>query len=311
MEQIEVSHIDTSYEKLRLRDKNREKVLLKSIIMHGINDPLKCIFKDNNNFILLDGFKRLRCCNRIKLSVVPVSCLGNDEVSAILHLMRMSNANNLNILEQAGFVDELHQKHKLSVREIAHHVECSPAWVSVRLGIIHEMSDVVREAIFSGAFPVRSYMYTLRSFTRVNKISKNEIDKFVKAVSDKNLSTRNIETLVYGYFRGGKHLKEQIEKGNIPWTLKQMCRINTLTEAEKTLLNEAELKTIRELEILQKYINKTGFNIKNPKLKSESFFNTAGLLIRGILSKIDDFKKNLQEFYNDTTKQKRSNTHTL
>lgn len=311
MEQIEVSHIDTGYEKLRLRDKNREKVLLKSIINHGINDPLKCIFKDSDNFILLDGFKRLRCCNRIKLSVVPVACLGNDEVSAILHLIRLSNANNLNILEQASFVDELHQKHKLPIKEIAYQVERSPAWVSVRLGIIHEMSDVVREAIFSGAFPVRSYMYTLRQFTRVNKISKNDIDEFVKAVSGKNLSTRNIETLVYGYFRGGKHLKTQIEKGNIPWTLKQMSRINTLTEAEKTLLNEAELKTIRELEILQKYINKTGFNIKSPKLKSESFFSTAGLLIKGILDNIDNFKKQLQEFYNDTGKQKRSHKDAL
>lgn len=311
MEQIELSHIDTGYENLRLKDKTREKVLLDSIIMHGINDPLKCIFKDNDNFILLDGFKRLRCCKRIKLSIVPVACLGNDEVSAILHLIRLSNANNLNILEQAAFVDELYQKHNLHVKEIAHQVERSPAWVSVRLGIIQEMSDVVRDAIFSGTFPVRSYMYTLRQFTRVNKISKNDIDKFVKAVYGKNLSTRNIETLVYGYFRGGKYLKTQIEKGNIPWTLEQMSRINTLTEAEKELLNESELKTIRELEIVQKYIRKTLHNIKSPKLKSESFFNTAGLLIKGILDNIDDFKKKLQEFYNDTGKQKRSNTHTL
>ena len=300
MEQIEADHIDTSYENLRLKDKNREKALLDSIIMHGVNDPLRCIVKENNNFILLDGFKRLRCCMRIKLSIVPVTCLGNDEVSAILHLIRLSNANNLNILEQSAFVDELYQKHKLPVKEIAYQVERSPAWVSVRLGIIQEMSEVVREAIFKGAFPVRSYMYTLRQFTRVNKINKNDIDEFVKAVSGKNLSTRNIETLVYGYFRGGKHLKMQIKKGHIPWTLKQMSRINTLTEAEKDLLNESELKTIRELEIVQKYISKTQYNIKSPKLKSESFFNTAGLLIKGILNKIDDFKKQLQEFCNDT-----------
>ncbi len=300
MEQIEVSHIDTGYETLRLKDKNREKAILDSIINYGVKDSLKCISKGNDTFILLDGFKRLRCCLRIKLSIVPVTCLGSDEVSAILHLVRLSNVNNLNILEQAAFIDELHQKHKLPVKEIACQVERSPAWVSVRLGIIHEMSDVVRKAIFTGAFPVRSYMYTLRQFTRVNKISKNDIDEFVKAVSGKKLSTRNIETLVYGYFRGGKHLKTQIEQGNIPWTLKQMSRINTLTEAEKVLLNESELKTIRELEILQKYISKTQYNLKNKKLKSESFFNTAGLLIKGILNKTDNFKKQLQEFINDT-----------
>jgi hypothetical protein len=226
--------------------------------------------------------------------------LGNDEVSAILHLIRQSNANNLNILEQASFVDELYQKHKLSVKEIAYQVERSPAWVSVRLGIIQEMSELVRDAIFSGNFPVRSYMYSLRQFTRVNKISKSEIDNFVKAVSGKNLSTRNIETLVYGYFRGGNHLKGQIEKGNILWTLKQMSRINTLTDAEKILLNETELKTIRELEIVHKYMLKTLHNIKSPKLRSESFFHTAGMLIQGVLNSMDNFKKELQEFTNDT-----------
>ena len=311
MEQIEVSYIDTGYETLHLRDKNREKVLLDSIIMHGVNNPLKCVVKENNNFILLDGFKRLRCCRRIKLSIVPVTCLGNDEVSALLSIIRLSNADSLNILEQSAFVDELHQKHKLPVKEIAYQVERSPAWVSVRLGIIQEMSEVVRDAIFSGAFPVRSYMYTLRQFTRVNKINKSDIDEFVKRVSGKGLSTRNIETLVYGYFRGGKQIKSQIEKGNISWTLKQMSRINTLTEAEKSLLNESELKTIRELEIIQKYINRVRCDIKSNKLKSESFFNTAGLLIKGILNNIDDFKKKLQEFYNGTEKQKTSNKDTL
>ena len=304
MEQIEARHIDRSYEKFRLKDKNREKNLLESIINHGVNEPLKCIYKGDDNYILLDGFKRLRCCGMIKLSIVPVTCLGNDEVSAMLHLIRMSNSNNLNILEQAAFVDELYQKHKLSVKEIAYQVERSPSWVSVRLGILHEMSDIVREAIFSGSFPVRSYMYTLRQFTRVNKISKNDMDEFVKAVSGKNLSTRNIETLVYGYFRGGKHLKSQIESGNISWTLKQMSRINTLTEEEKMLLNETELKTIRELEIVQKYMEKTGHNLKNRELKSESFLNTAAMLIKGILSRIDNFKKTLQEFCNDTPRQK-------
>lgn len=300
MEQIEVNHIDTGYENMRLRDKNREKALLESIINYGVNEPLKCIYKGNDNYVLLDGFKRLRCCRMIKLSIVPVLCLGNDEVSGMLHLIRMYTSNNLNILEQAAFVDELYQRHKLPIKEIAGQVDRSPAWVSVRLGILHEMSDIVRKSIFSGAFPVRSYMYTLRQFTRVNNISKNDIDDFVKAVSGKNLSTRNIETLVYGYFRGGKKIKSQIEQGHISWTLKQMSRINTLTEAEKKILNETELKTIRELEIIQKYMNKTLHNLKSRKLKTASFFDTAGMLVKGILQNINNFKKHLEEFINDT-----------
>ena len=55
----------------------------------------------------------------------------------------------------------------------------------------------------SGQFPVRAYMYNLRTFTRVKKVPGKEIDTFVQAVAGKSLSTRDIETLAYGYFHGG------------------------------------------------------------------------------------------------------------
>jgi transposase len=34
----------------------------------------------------------------------------------------------------------------------------------VRLGLLRELSPVVRDALFAGAFPVYAYLYTLRPF---------------------------------------------------------------------------------------------------------------------------------------------------
>ena len=66
----------------------------------------------------------------------------------------------------------------------------SKSWVSMRLGLIEQMSVGVRQRIFAGAFSVYSYVYTLRQFMRMNGEGKKEVEEFVGAVSGKKLSMR-------------------------------------------------------------------------------------------------------------------------
>ncbi len=298
MTEAEIHTISKKYESFRLRNKTREKYLLQSILEHGVRQPLQCVRGDEQKYqyVLLDGFKRLRCCYKLRLHMVPVVCLGSDEAASILHLLRSSNERNLSTLEQARFVDELHGRHGLSIAEIADRLECSNAWVSVRLGIISEMSQVVREAVFSDRFPLRSYMYSLRQFTRVNSIPAKDIDRFVSAVSGKGFSTRDIERLTYGYFRGGKRLKCQIEEGNLAWTLRQMKQQGPAHGAEEGL-SEAEWTVVRDLELLQKYISRVSYGLSRKGLNSKAFGAQALLLIEGLLGMIEAFKTQIRSFY--------------
>jgi predicted transcriptional regulator len=304
MTEAEVNTISTKYESFRLRDKNREKFLLQSILQHGIREPLQCVQGDGvKSYILLDGFKRLRCSYKLRLHMVPVVSLGTDEVACILQFIRLSAERSLSTLEQAHFVDELHTRYGLRVSDIAGRLERSKAWVSVRLGILEEMSEVVREAVFSGRFPVRSYMYTLRQFTRVNGIAGTQIDRFVNCVSGKGLSTRDIEKLAYGYFRGGDRLKHQIEKGNLSWTLRQMRKGESVCEAEEGL-SEAEWSVIRDLELAQKYMSRIHRGLTGEELRSQAFRAQAMLLVEGLLDKIDIFKTQLKNFHESRTYQR-------
>ena len=118
--------------------------------------------------VLLNGFKRYRCAHKLQLRIVPYASLGEDEVAAIMNLLRISNNRTLSILEQAAFIDELYATGCLSVAEMAKELSRSKSWVSMRLGLISEMSAAIRAKLFSGAFPVYSYMYTLRQFMRMN-----------------------------------------------------------------------------------------------------------------------------------------------
>jgi predicted transcriptional regulator len=303
MTEAEIHTISKKYESFRLRDKAREKFLLQSILEHGIREPLQCVQEDGvQKYILLDGFKRLRCSYRLHINMVPVVSLGDDEVSCILHFIRLSTESSLTTLEQARFVDELHKRCGLTVSDIAARLERSKAWVSVRLGIIDEMSQMVREEVFSGRFPLRSYMYTLRQFTRVNSIPKRDIDKFVRAVSGKGLSTRDIEKLAYGYFRGGNRLKGQIEEGNLAWTLRQMREGESAHRAEEGL-SEAEWTVIRDLELAQKYMSRINYRLAGKELRSKAFHARALLLVEGLLDTTRRFQVQLRRFYDSRAYQ--------
>ena len=306
MTEAEIHTISKKYESFRLRNKHREKYLLQSILEHGIREPLQCVQGNGvQKYILLDGFKRLRCSYRLHINMVPVVVLGSDEVSSILHFIRLSTESSLSTLEQARFVDELHRRYGLTVTDIAARLERSKAWVSVRLGIIDEMSQVVREEVFSGRFPLRSYMYTLRQFTRVNSIPSTAIDRFVRSVSGKGLSTRDIERLTYGYFRGGERLKRQIEEGNLAWTLRQMCKVESAHQAEEGL-SEAEWSVIKDLELAQKYMSRIRYGLSREELSSKAFHSRTLLLIEGLLDTTRRFQAQLRRFYDCRAYQRNS-----
>ena len=290
MQEIEIGKIDRRWEGIRLPNEQQEQTLLSSICAGGIREPLQGVMS-GETLLLLDGFKRLRCCQKLSLQIAPVVSLGVDEASGMLALLRQSNIRRLNILEQAALVDELKARYHLSVVEIARQLERSPAWVSVRLGILSHISESVREAIFSGKFPARAYLYTLRSFTRVNKIPQTEINHFVQAVSGKQLSLRQIDILANGYFRGGTALKTQIQQGQISWTLEQMQKSQA---RETSTLNQQEKRVLLELEMAQKYIHRLLAGLPAAGLRSNDFFAEADLIVERILRVLPHLKKSLE-----------------
>lgn len=297
VQEVEVNSFDLRYESYRMRHEGAEKALLCSISECGIREPLEGVDKSDRR-VLLNGFKRLRCARKLGLGVVPYYSLGVDEAMGIIQLIRISNSKSLTILEQARLLDDLKSVHKMSLMEIARMLERSKSWVCMRLGINEEMSDLVREKIFRGDFPVYAYMYTLRPFIRMNGNQRAEVDEFVSSVAGKKLSFRDIERLAHGYFHGPSDFREQIKKGHILWVLE---KIKAIPEDENNL-NEPERSMLKDLEILQKYMGKITHKGKDGRYKNNAFFAQANLLAGGILSKMSFFSRALKEFYDRSGK---------
>jgi len=242
---------------------------------------------------LLDGFKRYRCAKKLRVGIVPYRSLGNDEVTGIIELIRMSNATSLGILEQAKLMDELKSVHQMSVAEIAGLVDKSKGWVGMRVGLIGQMSPLVMGQIFDGKFPVYAYMYTLRPFIRMNGVNKREIDEFVGSVAGKKLSIRDIEILAHGYFKGGDELRKQIKGGDIVWALSRLKQ----TSSNADDCTDLERQMLRELEITQKYMQRVTCKSRDKRFATSGFFAQANLLSGGILRQLAPFTEAIRQFY--------------
>lgn len=288
---VEVSDFDLRYESCRLKQAAAEERLLGSIAQRGIEEALEGVNAGGKR-ILLNGFKRYRCARKLGLGTVPYVCLGEDETAGIIELLRVSNAKALNFLEQAALLDELKQARGLSLAQIAAELSRSKAWVSVRLGRFAQMSAAVRERLFSGGFPVYSYMYTLRPFMRLNGGGK-EVEEFVTAVSGRHLSVREIELLARGYFRGPDALRAEIRQGNLALPLERLKEAPAAAEGCSAL----EAGVLRDLEIAQKYMVRVTGRGEDERLTSAAFYVQAQLLAAGILSREAGFIRSVRRLH--------------
>ncbi len=293
IEKIEIIHLDLRYEKFRLKSKEIERALLASILENDIQEPLKGIDLEDGTKILLDGFKRYRCAKKLNIGTVPYRSFASDEPLGLIKLIRTSIARPLTILEQAKMIDELQKVHGMLDGDIAELLQKSKAWVSMRAGIIQEMSAYVSTRVFSGDLPVYSYMYTLRKFIRMNSVSKMDIEIFVKSVAGKGLSIRDIDLLAEGFFKGSDDLRKQIKAGNITWGLNQLKK----SSCKATRCTDKEQQMLTSLESAQRYMQKITCGARDERLESATFRVQANLLVQGIIDIMDNFNLAVRHLY--------------
>ena len=298
--EVELNSLDLRYESFRLKQPALEERFLASILQRGVEEPLEGVDLPAGQAggqeakVLLNGFKRYRCARKLRLATVPYSSLGQDEAAAILGLLKLSNNRTLSILEQAAFIAELKNGRRMNVAEIAAELSRSKSWVTMRLGLMAEMSAKVRQQLFAGAFPVYSYMYLMRQFMRMNGVKVEEIDQFVLAVSGHGLSVREVEQLAHGFFRGPESFRQEILKGNLALPLERMRQVPQSPDG----CNEFERVLLGDLELVQKYMQRVmGKSQEQARLTSRAFHAQCHLLTGGLLSRSRAFFDSLRQLH--------------
>jgi hypothetical protein len=292
-DQLELSQLDLRYEGYRLRQPRLEEGLLSAIAREGIREPLHGV-RDGVRAILLDGFKRHRCARQLHLHIVPFASWGKDEADGIVRLLRGSRPQPLHLLEEARFVDELHTVRGLSVADIAEQLSRSKAWVSLRLGLIAQLTPVMREALFAGDLPVYSYLYTLRPLRRLPGFGPDDLDQFVQALRGKKLSVREIEGLAHGFFRGPESFRTEILRGNLSLPLRH---IQEAPRDPDACTSEFERILLQDLELTAKAMFRVIGKSRDPRLQSRPFLAQCHLLTAALLARTAVFTQTLRHLH--------------
>ena len=287
---VELAQLDLRYEGCRLKSPAAEGRLSAALAQSGIQEPLQGVELASTR-ILLNGCKRLRCARKLHIHTGPFVSLAADEASGIVCLLRVAHDHALSLLEQARFLDELKAGRGLSVAEIAQQLSRSKAWVSLRLGVLAELSSVVQAALFDGSFPVYSYLYTLRPFRRLN--GAPAVDEFVTALRGQKLSARQIEQLAHGFFRGPASFREEIRQGHLTLPLQQLKDLPDDPDGG----SEFERLFLADLEQAQKVLLRVMTKSQDPRLSSRPYRAQAHLLCAGLLGRLPAFTKTLKQLH--------------
>ena len=284
---IEISQIVRKYESCRIKEKKQEDELLVSIREKGILEPLRGIDTQEGK-ILLDGFKRLRCAISMKNTIVPYLSIGENEAEGILEFIRKSEAKPLNMFEQIQLIGELKKNWELSISEIAEKINKSVGWVGMRVNLMKELTPNVIDKIMKGSFSAYSYMYYVRPFMRMKEVKKDDIDRFVNALSGKKVTTRDVNMLANAYFTGSKSIREQIEEGNLNWNKKSLKTKKKTTKDEFT---QAEQQILNDLELVRRGVRQLAGIDCDMAQKAPAFLIQINLLTEGILKWTEEFNK--------------------
>jgi hypothetical protein len=115
-------------------------------------------------------------------------------------------------------------------------------------------------------------------------------------VAGQRLSVRDIERLAHAYFRGPAPLREAIDGGKLGWSLDQLQG----AAEDREGCNRFERGLLRDLELVQQFIERVLARCDDQRLASRAFHAQANLLCAGLLSTLTPFCERMKEFHDRT-----------
>jgi ParB family transcriptional regulator, chromosome partitioning protein len=197
---LELHQLDLRDEKLRTRKPEAERKLVASLAEIGQQVPVVVVRSDvPEQFILVDGYKRVRALRRLGHDVVTVTCWDLSEADALVLDRLMRTGEGATALEQGWLLHELTVRFDLALEDLGRRFARSPSWVSRRLALVEELPATIQEHVRRGELPAHAAMKHLVPLARANA---EACERLVAAIAGKGLTNRQIGQL-YAVWRDG------------------------------------------------------------------------------------------------------------
>jgi ParB/RepB/Spo0J family partition protein len=146
--EIPVAEMGKRYASLRLVDTRAEDAMLQSMQRHGQLTPVVCAKHDG--YELLDGFKRLRACQRLGKAALTARVLEAPARVCKAAILQLNRGRPIHELEEALVLASLHREDGLTQTEIAVLLGRHKSWVSRRIALRERLCEEVLEDLRVG-----------------------------------------------------------------------------------------------------------------------------------------------------------------
>ncbi len=204
---VKASRIRQDYQALKMPSPGEEKRLLASLERYGQISPA-VVGEDGTGYILIDGFKRLRCLEKLagetEAEVLVQVLDGGPQgwKAAILNLNW--GKRSVTTLEEGLVLVSLYEEEELKQSHIAALLARDKSWVSRRIALIKRLEPDVQDHIRLGLIHP-SVGRELALLPRGNQIP------VLEAIEEHQLSMREVEGLVKDLAGGAQVRKADVE----------------------------------------------------------------------------------------------------
>jgi ParB-like chromosome segregation protein Spo0J len=208
--ELEFQQLDRRYEGLRTRDAAREKRLLASLSTCGQQVPIVVVHGSAgvvDRFVVVDGYKRIRALRRLAQDTVQSTCWDLSEPDALIVHRLLSGSAPPSVLEQAWLLSDLSERFRLRPLELARRFDRSVSWVSRRLGLVHDLPQVVQDKVRAGEVVPHAAMKYLLPLARANA---SDCLRLLEGLCGQRLSSRAMGRVYAAYMSTSEESRERL-----------------------------------------------------------------------------------------------------
>ncbi len=197
--ELEFHQLTLRYEGLKVVRPEPERRLLASLAEVGQQVPIVVKQVADDQFVVIDGYKRVRALRRLGRDTVAAGCWPGEEAEALIAIHLMRTAEPDTALEESWLLAELHERFGLSLEELARRFSHSVSWVSRRLALVQELPEDIQERVRRGEMGAHGAAKYLVPLARANRQVCLEL---VEGIGATRLSSRDLGILYTAYQTG-------------------------------------------------------------------------------------------------------------
>ncbi len=207
--QLEFHQLDRRWERLRVREPQRQRRLLASLADSGQQTPIVVVVSTDNpeRYVVIDGYKRIAALQQLGRDTVESTVWPMSEAEALLLDRTLRLSRQETALEQGWLLAEMERRFGYSHDELARRFDRSASWVSRRLALVELLPEAIQQQVREGTIAAQVAMKYLVPLARINV---DDCERMAAAFAAQHCTTREAGQLYTAWREGSRQVRERI-----------------------------------------------------------------------------------------------------